>query len=101
MHNAETRPHIDLLYFDGCPHVDAARQRLRDALTSLSLPAQWTEWDTRATTTPEQLRGHASPTVLVDGVDVEGKAAVTGAGCAVGGGPSLVVLQRALLAASR
>ncbi len=91
---------IDLVYFDGCPHVASARERLRDALTSLSMPAHWTEWDTGAATTPEPLRGYASPTVLVDGIDIEGKQKARGAGCAVGGGPTLEKLRRALIAAS-
>jgi hypothetical protein len=90
---------VDLVYFDGCPHVAAARRRLHEALDSLSLPVRWSEWDTQAPTTPEHLRGHSSPTVLVNGVDVEGKAAASGSGCAVGGGPSLEVLRRALAAA--
>lgn len=92
---------IDLVYFAGCPHVDAARQRISDALASLGLSAAWSEWDTGEASTPAHLRGYSSPTVLVNGDDVEHKAATSGAGCAVGGGPSLEVLGAALAAADR
>jgi hypothetical protein len=92
---------IDLVYFEGCPHVVSARQRIADALGSLGLSAEWSEWDTGEAATPTNLRGYSSPTVLVNGVDVEHKAATSGASCAVGGGPSLEVLRAALTAASR
>lgn len=92
---------IDLVYFEGCPHAESARQRLRDALASLGSSAAWSEWDTGAATTPAHLRGYSSPTVLVNGVDVERKPPATGAGCAVGGGPSTTVLRDALAGAHR
>lgn len=92
---------IDLVYFEGCPHAASARQRLRDALASLESSARWSEWDTGADATPGHLRGYSSPTVLVNGVDVEQKAPASGAGCAVGGGPSLERLRDALAAAIR
>lgn len=92
---------IELVYFDGCPHVAAARARLRAVLASLGSSAAWTEWETGDASTPEGVRGYSSPTVLVDGVDVEGKAPTSGAGCAVSGGPSLEALRATLTLASR
>lgn len=92
---------IDLVYFEGCPHAASARERLRNALASLQSAAIWNEWDTESAATPEHLRGYSSPTVLVNGLDVERKAQTTGAGCAVGGGPSPELLRDALAAASR
>ncbi len=92
---------IDLVYFEGCPHAEAARQRLREALASLGSSVQWDEWDTQDTATPAHLRGYSSPSVLVNGADVERKAPTSGAGCAVGGGPSVQTLRGALIAAGR
>jgi len=89
---------IDFLYFEGCPHAALARQRLRDALAAAEAAPQWNEWDTGSASTPDTLRGYASPTILIDGVDVERKAPTSGAGCAVGGGPSIDVLCAALAA---
>ncbi len=90
---------IDLVYFDGCPHVATARQRLHDALGSLTSSVRWNEWDTGAAATPDRFRGYSSPTVLVNGVDVERKGPPSGAGCAVGGGPSVEALCAAFAAA--
>ncbi len=90
---------IDLIYFEGCPHAASTRERLRDALASLQSSASWSEWDTEAAATPDHLRGYASPTVLVNGLDVERKSPTNGAGCAVGGGPTREQLRDALVAA--
>lgn len=91
---------IDLLYFEGCPHAEAAREHIREALVSLASAVVWNEWDTAADSTPEHLRGYASPTVLVNGIDVQRKLPTSGAGCAVGGGPTLEAVRAALVAAS-
>jgi hypothetical protein len=92
---------IDLLFFEGCPHAMSARARLREALARVGAPARWNEWDTERAATPEHFRGYSSPTVLVNGVDVERKSPTHGAGCAVGGGPSIETLVAALLEAKR
>lgn len=89
--------HVELIYFEGCPHAADARRRLREACDSLGVKPEWTEWESSRVTTPSHLRHYASPTILVDGRDVEGKPHTSGAGCAVGGGPSLEVLRRALM----
>lgn len=92
---------IDFVFFAGCPHADAARTRLRTALQECDLPATWSEWDSELPGTPAHLRGFASPSVLVDGVDVEGKSPTSGSGCAVGGGPTEAALRNALQRAAR
>lgn len=92
---------IDLVFFHGCPHVTAARERLAAALASSGAPTMWNEWDSESPATPDHLRSYSSPTVLVNGVDVERKAPTIGAGCAVVGGPSLEAMREALAAASR
>jgi len=61
---------IELVYFQGCPHVDAARAALSEALGSVGMPLEWTEWDRDAGATPAALRAYGSPTVLVNGRDV-------------------------------
>lgn len=89
---------IDFLYFEGCPHAAPARQRLREALATVGAATNWSEWDTENASTPEAFRGYASPTILINGMDVERKAPTSGAGCAVGGGPSMDALRAALAA---
>jgi mercuric ion transport protein len=88
---------LDLVYFGGCPHVPTARAHLKEALASLGLTATWREWDTNAGDTPGHLRGYPSPTILIDGIDVEGGEPQEGATCAAGGAPTVETLLRALV----
>jgi hypothetical protein len=87
---------IDFVFFEGCPRAATARGRLRAALAGVGQPPTWTEWDSESPSTPDRLRGFASPTILIDGVDVEGKTPMSGSGCAVGGGPSEQTLRDVL-----
>ena len=90
-------PPIELVYFTGCPHVDAARAALRAALNAAGLPAQWREWDQTHPETPERLLGYGSPTVLVGGVDVTGRApANAGRACRADGIPPAAAIVAAL-----
>jgi hypothetical protein len=63
---------VQLLYFPGCPHVTAARTSLREALREKTEPPEVEEIDVTAPDAPEHLRGWGSPTILVDGIDVDG-----------------------------
>lgn len=89
-------PHIELIYFTGCPHVDAARSRLRAGLLLRQLPVAWREWDTLAASTPEEYRRYGSPTILIDGRDVADLPLEEGARCVAGGAPSLARLLAVL-----
>jgi hypothetical protein len=91
------RPLIELVYFSGCPRVDAARAALRTALEGVGLPAEWQEWDQARSETPARLQGHASPTVLVGGKDVTGAALLnTGRACRADGVPSSQMIALAI-----
>ena len=79
---------VELVYFEGCPHADTARKRLQMALEQVGLPAKWTEWDMGRKETPPTYRRFASPTILLDGVDIRGVGEGSGMGCVVGGGPT-------------
>lgn len=85
---------IDLVYFEGCPNADRARENLRAALEATGRPPEWSEWNLAAETTPERYRRHGSPTVLVDGEDVtgEGGQAVAMA-CRAEGAPSVAAIR--------
>ena len=88
---------IELVYFTGCPHVDAARGALRAALQAAGLPAEWREWDQTHPETPMRVLGYGSPTVLVGGVDVTGKApANAGRACRADGIPPDAAIAAAL-----
>jgi mercuric ion transport protein len=73
---------VELIFDATCPHVDAARAELREALTRAGQPVAWTEWDRAATDAPAHARRYASPTVLVGGRDVaSGGTLDAGSGC--------------------
>lgn len=90
-------PNVELVYFQGCPHVPEARRRLRQALELCQLDASWQEWDIGAGTAPSAVMGYGSPTVLIDGRDVLGdRGQGAGLGCAVGGAPAVEAIVAAL-----
>lgn len=72
---------VQLLYFDGCPNLGAARGALGQALVSTGIEARVEELDVNAETTPEALRDWGSPTILIDDVDVGGETQPTGCSC--------------------
>lgn len=98
---------LQLLYFEGCPNVDAARAALRGVLAKHHLTVPIEEVCTSEPNAPDRLRVWGSPTILVDGVDVGGEAAPGGASCrryrdAAGrlqGSPPPSLIESALLGA--
>jgi hypothetical protein len=88
---------IELIYFEGCPHADQARERLRQACDIAGSPLEWTEWNTTDTHTPARYHRFGSPTVLLDGVDLARGAEGEGPGCVADGGPTVEEIVEALL----
>jgi len=73
---------VQLLYFEGCPHVNAARRVLRAALGGAGVgEVVVEEVDVEAPSTPPEFRGWGSPTILIDGVDVAGERVPQGLTC--------------------
>ena len=72
---------VQLLTFPGCPNAAASREVLQRVLESRGITASIEEVNTAAPETPEHLHGWGSPTILVNGVDIEGQEAPTGASC--------------------
>ncbi|MGE0548837.1 MAG: mercuric transporter MerT family protein [Kofleriaceae bacterium] len=93
---------IQLLHFEGCPNVDAARAALRDALAAEKLEVPIEEIDVEHANAPEWARGWGSPTILIDDKDVTGQERSTESSCRLyaGGAPSVETI-RARLAAAR
>ena len=84
---------IELIFFEGCPNVDPARDNLRAALQSAGMDATWTEWDLGSDSTPAHCGSHGSPTVLIDGRDVTGDTTGTaGMACRADGAPSTALI---------
>ncbi|HKI96119.1 MAG TPA: hypothetical protein VJ992_12605 [Gemmatimonadales bacterium] len=88
---------VELIYFQGCPHVAEARANLAVALERAQLKAPVREWDRDDPAAPPYTRQYPSPTVLVNGRDVSGGAAgAGGASCRAAGAPSVERIHEAL-----
>ncbi len=86
-------PRIELVYFEGCPHVSQARDNLREAIADSHELLTWSEWDVFEESTPADLRRFGSPTVLVDGEDVTGEdGGSDGMACRTDGAPSVATI---------
>ncbi len=92
---------VQLLYFEGCPNIDRARSALRDAMVAEGVIATVEEVDLRAADAPADLRGWGSPTILIDGADVQGATRSAGSSCRLykGGAPSVDDIRARLTAA--
>lgn len=64
---------IQLLYFQGCPNVDASRAAIREALAIEQVAAYVEQIDVEAPDAPAWVRGWGSPTILINGIDVAGQ----------------------------
>lgn len=64
---------VELIYDKGCPNVAATRANLLQAFTAAKLEAKWTEWERSSPASPTYVARFGSPSVLVDGLDVEGE----------------------------
>jgi len=72
---------VELIFDRECPNVDGAREQLRRAFAAVGVTASWIEWDRESPDAPAYVRRYGSPTVLVDGQDVEGVETESEAAC--------------------
>ncbi len=92
---------IQLLYFECCPNVDAARTALREALAAEKRDLPIEEVDVERPDTPEWARGWGSPTILIDGMDITGQERSNASSCRLyaGGAPSVEAIRARLTGA--
>jgi len=62
---------VELLYIADCPNIEAARRPLKEALRELGLPEEISEIEVRDSAHAQALAFPGSPTIRVDGKDVE------------------------------
>ena len=65
------KPRIELLYFDGCPTYMLARQIIAEVFKATSVSAEVWEVSVTSDARARQLRFIGSPTVRIDGRDVD------------------------------
>jgi hypothetical protein len=105
------KPRIHLLYFEGCPNAEKARRNLASALSAAYLDSTgWEETDVQLPSSPEEWRGFPSPTILVNGRNIEdGSTRPAGAAgaaddpapgsagsCRLGGAPAIEIILKGL-----
>ncbi len=96
---------IEFLYWDGCPSHPEARQLLDDVLAARELDVEVKVREVRTQAEAEELRFPGSPTIRVDGrdVDPDGASARPALNCRIyrkpDGGPSPVPTRKQLEAA--
>jgi mercuric ion transport protein len=69
---------VELIYDVNCPNVSSAREALIQAFARAGVSASWLEWDRTSPESPRRVRGYGSPTILIDGKDVDGAEPGTG-----------------------
>src|SRR5688572_5142479 len=94
---------IQLLFFEGCPNLEPARAALSQALAAEGVDARVEEIDIEAPAAPEWARASGSPTILVDGEDVAGAVAPSGAACRLypAGAPTVEEIRARIAEARR
>jgi len=63
--------HVQILYFEGCPNHGPTVDLAKQVIDELAVEAQVEEREVKPSDDAEALRFLGSPTVLVDGVDIE------------------------------
>lgn len=65
---------IEVLYFDQCPNHSPTLQRVKEALRQEGVTAELVEVNVRDEATAQSVRFLGSPTVQIDGIDIEATA---------------------------
>ena len=77
-------PKIQILSFPGCPNTTATRAILREALKNLKMDGlDIEEINIEDPATPEKFHNWPSPSILVNGQDVEGTPIKEAAACRI------------------
>ena len=92
---------IEVLYFDGCPNYSPAVDRLRTVLAGEGVRAEVIEIEVRDESDAKGLKFFGSPTIRVNGLDVEASSrqvSATGFACRCypGGLPSEEMIRAAV-----
>jgi hypothetical protein len=75
------RQRVELIYDVDCPRVGEARTALLAAFAQRGFLARWSEWDREDPEAPAYVRSCGSPTILVDGRDVDSALSTEGSSC--------------------
>lgn len=62
---------VEILYFPGCPNHQSTAQRVREVAQEMGVDVDITERDVTGVEDPAALGFRGSPTVLIDGKEIE------------------------------
>jgi hypothetical protein len=62
---------VEILYFPGCPNHAPAVDRVREVLEQEGTPADMVEVEVKDAATAQEMRFLGSPTIRIDGRDIE------------------------------
>ena len=63
---------VEFIYEKNCPNVEKARALLLKAFSEAKHSSTWKEWEQHDPNAPEYVKYYGSPTILVNGQDVDG-----------------------------
>ncbi len=63
---------VEFIYEKNCPNIALARAQLLQAFSRLKIKPHWLEWEINDADAPAYARQCGSPTIMVDGKDVDG-----------------------------
>ena len=64
-------PLVEFVYEKDCPNIKPTRQVLLQAFSKMNVKPHWQEWEVNDSSSPDYVRQYGSPTILVDGIDID------------------------------
>lgn len=64
-------PKVELIYDADCPNIKETRAQLLCSFKKAGLTPRWQEWERSAPESPEYVKHYGSPTILINGQDIE------------------------------
>jgi len=62
---------VEFIYEKNCPNVELTRSKLLQAFSKLNIKPHWQEWEINDNDAPAYVRRYGSPTILINGKDVD------------------------------
>ena len=62
---------VEFIYEKDCPSVESTRSQLIQVFSKLKIKPHWVEWEISDTSAPDYVRRYGSPTILINGKDVD------------------------------
>jgi mercuric ion transport protein len=62
---------VEFIYEKNCPNVKSTRAQLLQAFSKLKIKPHWLEWEINDVSAPAYVRHYGSPTILINGKDID------------------------------